>query len=129
MFCTGDEIVLQIGQQVHKVGAVAGDTHNEVPVFLRIFLRSHKGALVDHVKLHMPEFEVAERADEGHQFFCALLAFHAFVRKLDVQHAGGTVAQADIFGGAVSSRTLVEHSHQVRGNQSLSFGADGTTMS
>ena len=52
----------------------------------------------------MPQLEVAEGADKGHQLFSALFAFHALGRELDVEHAGGAVAHAHVLGLVVGEQ-------------------------
>ena len=104
MLCSGDQIVLQIWGEINKVGAVTSNTHDQASVLLRILLSCQQGFLVQNVELHMPEFQIAEGADEGNQFFGAFVAFNAFGGKLDVQHSGGTVTHTHVLGIVVGKQ-------------------------
>ena len=51
LFCSPDNLVLQRLSQVVEIVTVPGHPDDQVPVFLRVFLRIPQGARRNHVKL------------------------------------------------------------------------------
>ena len=57
MFCAFDDLILKIFANVYKIITVAGNPHDEVPVFFRVLLGLPEGVCVDHIKLNMVAIE------------------------------------------------------------------------
>jgi hypothetical protein len=58
MFCAFDDLILKIFANVYKIITVAGNPHDEVPVFFWLLLGLPEGVCVDHVKLNMVTIEL-----------------------------------------------------------------------
>lgn len=70
MFCSFDNLVLQVDTDVHEVIAVASDPDDQVPVFFRMLLCFTKSVSSDNIELDMmavqPEigsYEMGELVD------------------------------------------------------------------
>ncbi|MNJ76515.1 hypothetical protein D3C77_738110 [compost metagenome] len=54
MLGSPDQIVLQIFGKIREVSAVAGDSHKQIAVLLRLPLRIQKRLSINNVELEMP---------------------------------------------------------------------------
>jgi len=101
---SGNKVVLQIPGQLGEVGAVPRDAHDQPAVFVRFALRLDQRLTVDHIELHMPQAQVAPRADQVHKFAGAFRAGQTAGRELDVQQARRALVQAVVFGLVVGEQ-------------------------
>ena len=53
MFRAADNLILNRLTQAYEIGAVPSYPHDEIPVFLRVYLAVHQHVLVDDIELNM----------------------------------------------------------------------------
>lgn len=101
---TGNQIILQILGQLHKIRAVACNPHNQIAVLLRLLLCRQQRLTIDDIELHMPQVQITSGTNEGNQLVRPFPANHAGRAELDIQKPCRPVPEARILGGIVGKQ-------------------------